>query len=157
MDETLQNICKLFNTKPEVCAQIIGDSEIHHLRGKVTLYPYKRGSLLVAEIDGIPFQGFYGFHIHEGGSCIPEEGYTGFYSVGPPFNPEGHPHPYEAGDLPVLMANFSEAFMIVYTDHFTPSEVLNRTIVINAWPDDYRSQPEGDSGGHLGCGVFQPC
>lgn len=43
-------------------------------------------------VEGIPFQGFYGFHIHEQGICIPTEGYSGFPEVGLHYNPNDLPH-----------------------------------------------------------------
>jgi len=42
--------------------------------------------------------------------------------------------------------------MLVYTNRFRPQDVIGRTAVIHAMPDDFRSQPAGDSGMRIGCG-----
>jgi Cu-Zn family superoxide dismutase len=156
-----QSILLMYHTMqdpPEACAHITGSSEIHNLTGDVYVYPFLEGSLLVADVEGIPFSGFYGFHIHQHGPCITGEGYTGFHNVGGHFTTvENAPHPYHAGDLPVLMAYLGHAYMIVYTDRFKPKDILGRAIIIHEWPDDYRTQPTGDAGQHIGCGTVYPC
>jgi hypothetical protein len=54
------------------------------------------------------------------------------------------------------MAYYGHAYMIVYTDRFSPAEILGRAMIIHEWPDDYRTQPTGDSGQPIGCGTFYP-
>lgn len=157
MDQTLQLLVNTLFTYPTVCARMEGSSEIHNLVGDVYLYPFLNGTLVVVDVEGIPFSGFYGFHIHEHGPCMVGEGYTGFHDVGGHYNPTEQPHPYHSGDLPVLMSFEGHAFMVVYSDRFRPEEVLGRAIIIHEWPDDYTTQPTGNSGQHIGCGVFYPC
>ncbi len=55
------------------------------------------------------------------------------------------------------MADYGHAFMIVYTDRFKPEAILGRAMIIHEWPDDFRTQPTGDSGQPIGCGTFYPC
>jgi Cu/Zn superoxide dismutase len=158
IDQSIELMYQTMQKPPLVCAHITGSSEIHNMVGDVYLYPFLDGSLLVVDVQGIPFSGFYAFHIHQHGPCIAGEGYTGFHEVGGHYSTtENTPHPYHAGDLPVLMADYGHAFMIVYTDRFKPSDVLGRAMIIHEWPDDYRSQPGGDSGQPIGCGTFYPC
>ncbi|MGI6731573.1 MAG: superoxide dismutase family protein [Anaerovoracaceae bacterium] len=158
MAQSLQLLLETITTQyPVACAHMEGSSEIHHLEGDVYLYPFLEGTLLVADIYGIPFSGFYGFHIHDHGPCVPEEGYTGFYDIGGHYNPTGQPHPFHAGDFPVLMSMNGHAFMIVYSDRLRPEEALGRAMAIHEWPDDYTSQPGGGSGRQIACGVFYPC
>lgn len=156
IDQALQLLYSTLAGYPTAYANIIGNSEIHNLQGQVLFYPFLRGTLVVAAVDGIPFEGFYGFHIHEHGPCTPGEGYVGFFDVGLHYNPTEQPHPFHAGDLPVLIANFAYAFMIVYTDRFVPEEVIGRTVIIHSWPDDYLNQPVGNSGDPIGCGDILP-
>ena len=158
IDNTIELMFETMSKPPTVCAHIEGSSEIHNLVGDVYLYPFLEGSLLVVDVEGIPFSGFYGFHIHQHGPCVMGEGYTGFHDVGGHFslNPDA-PHPYHSGDLPVLMSFYGHAFMVVYTDRFTPDQVLGRAMIIHEWPDDYRTQPTGNAGQHIGCGTFFPC
>ena len=105
IDQMNQLMYQTMQQMPEACAHITGSSEIHNLVGDVYVYPFLEGSLLVVDVEGIPFSGFYGFHIHQHGPCITGEGYTGFQNVGGHFTTvENAPHPYHAGDLPSLMA-----------------------------------------------------
>jgi len=158
IDQTIQLMFQTMLSMPVSCARITGSSQIHNLVGDVYVYPFLNGSLIVADVEGIPFSGFYGFHIHQHGPCIVGEGYTGFHDVGGHFSTvENAPHPYHEGDLPPLMAFYGHAFMIVYSDRFRPEDVLGRAIIIHEWPDDFRTQPTGDSGQHIGCGTFYPC
>ena len=159
LDESILKMYETMRQLPVACAHIEGSSAIHNLTGDIYVYPFLEGSLLVADIEGIPFAGFYGFHIHQHGPCLAgSTGYTGFHDVGGHYTTvENAPHPYHAGDLPVLMADKGHAFAVVYSDRFTPEEVLGRAMILHEWPDDYRSQPIGDSGQHIGCGTFFPC
>lgn len=158
LDQSILLMYQTMQKPPRACAHITGSSAIHNLTGDVYIYPFLEGSLLVVDVVGIPFSGFYGFHIHQHGPCIVGEGYTGFNDVGGHYTTvEKAPHPYHAGDLPVLMAYNGHAYMIVYSDRFKPDDILGRALIIHEWPDDYRTQPTGDSGQHIGCGVFYPC
>ena len=60
-----------------------------------------------------------------------------------------------AGDLPPLMGDHGYALCIFYTDRFLPEEVIGHTAVIHAMPDDFRSQPSGDSGMKIACGEIK--
>ena len=147
LDQSILLMYQTMQKPPQACAHITGSSEIHNLIGDVYVYPFLEGSLLVADVEGIPFSGFYGFHIHQHGPCIVGEGYTGFEDVGGHYTTvENAPHPYHAGDLPVLMALYGHAYMIVYTDRFKPQDILGKAMIIHEWPDDYRTQPTGDFG-----------
>jgi len=158
IDQSILLMYQSMQNPPVACAHITGSSGIPNMSGDVYVYPFLSGSLLVADVEGIPFSGFYGFHIHQHGPCIAGEGYTGFPNVGGHFSTvENAPHPYHTGDLPVLMAFYGHAYMIVFTDRFTPDQILGRAIIIHEWPDDYRTQPTGDSGQPIGCGTFYPC
>jgi Cu-Zn family superoxide dismutase len=157
LKQTMPLLFETLSQYPVVCARVRGSQLNPNLIGDVWVYPFLEGSVLVADSQGIPFSGFYGFHIHQRGPCIPGEGYTGFEGIGGHFSPTEQPHPYHAGDLPVLMAYYGHAFMIVYSDRFVPREITGRAIVVHQWPDDYRSQPTGDSGSQIACGTFFPC
>lgn len=123
------------------------------ISGSVRFYKYHKGSLVVAELCGLPETetGFYGFHIHEGGNCRGE----GFANTGGHFDPEGKPHPCHAGDLPPLLGCGGSVYMAVWTGRFCPDQVVGRTVVIHSGPDDFRTQPSGDSGEKIGCGVIR--
>lgn len=143
---------KLPTGKPCAVACVRGAGE---LRGTVKFYAIPGGTLVAAEIAGLPENdsGFFAFHIHEGNNC----GGEGFANAGGHFNPGGMEHPHHAGDLPPLLSQHGRAFAMVETDRFTPDEVIGRTAVVHREPDDFHTQPSGNSGARIGCGVICRC
>lgn len=123
------------------------------LWGTVKFYPRSHAVLVVAEINGLPASetGFYGLHIHEGPDC---EG-AGYPNTGSHYNPAGAPHPCHAGDLPPLLCCGRRAYMSVLTDRFRIRDVVGRTVVIHSGRDDFTTQPAGNSGQKIGCGVIR--
>ena len=95
--------------------------------------------------------GFFALHIHEGGDC----GGTDFSDTGGHFNPEAQEHPRHAGDLPPLLSVGGHAFLSVETGRFTPCEVSGRTVVIHGSADDFHTQPAGNAGKKIACGVIR--
>ena len=139
---------------PEARALLRGSSAYPELRGEVLFYPFLGGSLLLFRVAGLPGNGFFGFHIHEKGECC-TGGDVPFHCAGGHWNPEGVNHPGHAGDLPVLLSGGGLAYGMVYTDRFTPGAAAGRSVIIHDRPDDYRSQPAGDSGERIACGVIE--
>lgn len=136
----------------EAAAWIAGEGRI---RGIVKFYAIPGGTLVVAEIVGLPENetGFFSFHIHEGGDCGGKE----FSDTGGHFNPGGQAHPKHAGDLPPLLARNGRACLAVETGRFSPGEVVGRTVVIHHDADDFHTQPSGNSGRKIACGVIRCC
>lgn len=138
---------------PDAVAQVSGSDATHSLNGTVRLYQQEGHVLVTAHICGLPPEsesGFFGFHIHEGTSCS-----DGFVLTGGHFNPAGFPHPRHAGDLPPLLSCAGEAVMVVMTDRFRVDDVIGRTIVIHDRLDDFTSQPAGNAGTKIACGVIR--
>lgn len=123
------------------------------ISGKVTFTPCGKGTLVSARISGLPESetGFFAFHIHEGADCRGQ----GFSDTGGHFNPRGRAHPMHSGDLPPLLSCGGEACMEVLTGRFRVQEVIGRTVVIHSLPDDFRSQPSGNAGDKIACGVIR--
>ena len=144
----------LLENRPEAYALLRGDSAHPDLRGEVLFYPYQDGALLAVRVVGLPGDGFFALHIHENGDCC-TGGDLPFHCAGGHYNPSNAAHPGHAGDLPVLLSSGGCAYMVVYTGRFRPDAVLNRAVILHASPDDYRSQPAGDSGGRIACGLIQ--
>ena len=96
----------------------------------------------------------HGFHIHEGPHCRGTADVP-FAQAGSHFNPANCPHPAHAGDLPVLLSNHGMAFQMVYTERFTPNDVIGHTVIIHLNPDDYHTQPSGNSGEMIACGEIK--
>ena len=122
------------------------------LRGTVKLYSVPGGSLVAAEVTGLPENdsGFFALHFHEGESCTGED----FGDTLGHYNPGNKPHPHHAGDLLPLLNMGGRAFLAVETDRFFVEEVVGRTAVVHNGADDFRTQPAGDSGEKIACGVI---
>ncbi len=138
---------------PDARAQVRGGADAPRLSGTVSFYQKDNGVLVVAHVSGLPRDnaaGFFALHIHEGADC----GGTDFADTGGHYDPVGAPHPNHAGDLPPLLSCGGEAYLAVLTDRFTVKEVIGRTVVIHAHPDDFHSQPAGHAGTKIACGMI---
>ena len=144
---------------PDASAELRGSAAYPNLRGKVSFYQVGSKVLVTAAVEGFPNENgkclypVYAMHIHTGASC------TGniadpFADTGSHYNPNGCAHPYHAGDLPPLFSNKGSAWSAFVTDRFTVREVINRTVVIHERADDFKTQPPGDSGKKIACGVI---
>ena len=137
-------------------ATITGSDEYSQIQGLVNFYQTEKGVLIGADITGLPVtssqkRSFFGFHIHEGMSCTGDEA-DPFAEAGLHYNPGNVQHPYHAGDLPPLLGNNGNAFSIFLTNAFHLEDVIGRTIIIHSQPDDFTSQPAGNSGIKIACG-----
>jgi len=143
--------------QPDACAALSGSAEYPNLKGTVHFYQTRAGVLVVAQIDGLPHGNYpctpdvFGFHIHEGGACEGAES-DPFASAGGHYNPYGCPHPAHSGDLPSLFSNSGSAFLVHLTNRFYVSEIIGRTVIIHNSPDDFTTQPSGNSGKKIACG-----
>ena len=153
--------------RPDAVAWISGNEENPKLSGKVSFYrtPYE-GILVEAEIFGLPNintpkgSQFYGMHIHEDGNCtrpFDRTGplYTRSLNMGQQFVPATGEHPQHSGDLLPLMGNQGYAWGAFYDKQFHIPEIVGRSVVIHAMRDDFTTQPAGDSGEKIGCGVIR--
>lgn len=137
---------------PNATANIKGGKEALKLSGKVKFYQKRNCVLIEANITGLPptETGFFGFHIHGGEACSG----TSFSATGSHYNPANAPHPSHAGDLPPLMLCNGGACMSVTTDRFCLEDIIGKTVVIHSMPDDFHSQPAGNAGAKIACGVI---
>lgn len=71
------------------------------------------------------------------------------------YHPITQIHPKHAGDLPPLLSNHGYAWMPFYTTRFSVMDIIGKSIVIHNMRDDFTSQPAGDSGVKIACGVIQ--
>ncbi|NLT58279.1 MAG: superoxide dismutase family protein [Clostridiales bacterium] len=142
---------------PDAHAVVAGSPAHPAIRGIVRFYQTGAGVLVMALVEGLP-QGatpcsanVFGFHVHEKGSCTGTADQP-FADVGGHYNPKNCPHPAHAGDLPPLFGNSGYAYMSVLTDRFSVREVIGRAVIIHAAPDDFTTQPSGNSGAMIACG-----
>ncbi len=149
------------NRRPEASAVVRGSADFRQLAGTVDFYQTDRGVLVVARISGLPTSRLpcqsriFGFHLHEGSRCAGNRE-DPFADTGGHYNPGRCPHPYHAGDFPPLFENSGYAYLAFLTNRFTVREAIGRTVVIHDRPDDFTTQPSGNSGMKIACGVVQP-
>ena len=138
---------------PDAVAEIRGGVEVPQLTGCVQFYQENECVLIVARVSSLPESetGFFGFHIHQGESCSG----TDFSGTGSHYNPMEQAHPKHAGDLPPLLACQGNVYRSVKTDRFSVNEIIGRTVVIHSDSDDFHSQPAGNAGKKIACGVIR--
>ena len=148
----------LKDNKPAAMAWVTGSPMAPYLSGLVKFYETPYGGVLVeAEVFGLPNMvthgstEYYAMHIHEFGDCTGE----GFPNTGMHYNPANMLHPQHAGDMPPLLSNQGYAWLSFYDKRFTIPEILGRSVIIHQHPDDFHTQPSGNSGDKIGCGVIR--
>ena len=77
-----------------------------------------------------------------------------FPMSGTHYNPHNCPHPYHAGDMPPLFGTNGYAFLSFITSRFKVNEIIGKTVIIHSSPDDFTTQPSGNSGTKIACGVI---
>lgn len=119
------------------------------------------GMHVTADIEGLKPSAKHAFHIHEFGDCTSGDG----KSAGGHYNPEGHPHAgpdtamRHAGDLGNLE---SDANGVAHYDRTisgltvggVEDPILGRSVIVHAGADDFTTQPTGNAGDRIGCGVI---
>lgn len=121
------------------------------------------GVLIELDLNSLPPAQWVAFHVHEHGSCDPA---TGHDSAGGHFNPAGREHGYlaakgpHAGDMPNQYVSAEGALKgQVYLPGVTlaagDTGITGRALMIHAKADDYKTQPSGDAGKRLACGVIE--
>ena len=131
--------------------------------GTVTFQQHGDHVMVRARVSGLKPFGEHGFHVHEKGDCSSGDG----MSTGGHFNPNGKPHgaqdaDHHAGDMPSLKANVEGKVDVRF--HLTGvtlgngglADLAGRGLIVHAGPDDYKTQPTGNSGARIACGVIEP-
>ena len=132
--------------------------------GAATLTVTPSGVLISLDLTAVP-PGEHGFHVHTTGKCEPPD----FKSAGPHFNPDQTKHGFmtpegpHAGDLPNLHVPADGKLQVeVLEPNVTLSgeapllDADGSALVIHAGADDYKTDPAGNSGDRIACGVINP-
>lgn len=138
---------------------VIHPTKGNRTKGIVHFTQEPSGVRITAEIENMA-PGEHGFHIHEFGDC----GCDGAVCAGAHFNPTKMPHAgpenpkRHVGDLGNIIANQSGSGSYSFLDsHLAlngPYSIIGRTVIIHEKKDDLTSQPTGDAGARIGCGVI---
>lgn len=128
--------------------------------GEVTFEQVGDKVRIIANVQGLKPGHEHGFHIHEAGDCSSGDG----MSAKGHFNPFGKPHAKpgsgHAGDLTALVANKAgRARLDLEVGGITvapgPASIIGRGLIVHADADDYKTQPTGNSGARIACGVIR--
>jgi Cu-Zn family superoxide dismutase len=130
-----------------------------NVRGTIHFRKRPAGVQVQGTITGLT-AGAHGFHVHEYGECSAPD----FSSAGEHFNPTGAPHGARTaarrhvGDLGNVEAGADGSVTLDYTDaqlRFDGARsILGRGVIVHEKADDLKTQPTGDAGGRLACGVI---
>ncbi|KQV63998.1 superoxide dismutase family protein [Rhizobium sp. Root1220] len=132
--------------------------------GRATLTAAASGGVLIeVEVSGLPANKWVAFHVHETGKC---DAATHHESAGKHFNPTSAEHGVlsangpHAGDMPNQYVGQDGILRAQVFDGMVSLDgkedgVRGRALMIHANSDDYRSQPTGDAGERLACGVIR--
>lgn len=132
------------------------------VQGEVTFTPGDNGVRVVARVTGLT-PGNHGFHVHETGDCSAPDA----SSAGGHFAPKGSPHgapeapaaERHAGDLGNLQAgqngtaNYDRVDPVLTLNG--PASIVGKAVIVHAGQDDFTTQPSGNAGSRLACGVIQ--
>jgi Cu-Zn family superoxide dismutase len=140
----------------------LASSSGNNVAGNVAFVQEGRKVFVIAEVTGLK-PGPHGFHVHEKGDCSAPD----FSSAGGHFNPNGQPHgdpksgAHHVGDMPLLVADASgkataRAELRSMSIGGGDNDIVGKSVVIHADPDDFHTQPAGNSGARVACGVIKP-
>ncbi len=131
----------------------------NNVSGTVTFTRATDGIKVVADVTGLS-KGKHGFHIHEFGDCSSADG----ASAGGHFNPDMKPHggPTDMnrheGDMGNFTADETGKAHLEYTDRSLtfdgPHSIIGRSLIVHRDADDLKSQPAGNAGPRIACGVI---
>ncbi len=152
------NFLPFTRKRPHAVANLQGSPDYPSIGGVAEFYQTKAGVVVCVYAAGLPTCGVcenpvFAMHIHSGGRCSGnEEDY--FADALTHYNPNNCPHPYHAGDMPPLFGVKGNALSVFLTNRFSVQEVIGRAVVIHAQPDDFTTQPAGNSGEKIACGII---
>lgn len=144
---------------PRAVAIVRGSSAYPGIFGEVRFFQSAYGTLVSAEFSGLPAGSspcgnpVFGFHIHSGAQCSGTAA-DPFADALTHYDPYTCAHPYHAGDLPPLFGSNGYAFTMFLTNRFSVREIIGRTVILHSMPDDFTSQPAGNSGIKIACGTI---
>ena len=152
--------CSSMSLRSPTASSSLAPTKGHQVSGTVSFVQRGDNVLVEARVTGLS-PGLHGFHIHEKGDCTAADA----SSAGGHFNPHKAPHggpeaaQHHAGDLGNLTAD--SGGIAVYKAEVTrislgtgEDSIIGRAVIVHANPDDLRTQPAGNAGARLACGLI---
>lgn len=142
---------------------ILAATQGNAVNGSLRFEAVDGGVHVTGQVVGLAPDSSHGFHVHETGDCSAPDG----SSAGGHFNPAGSRHgrvgspPHHAGDSDNLQANADGVAAV--DNHLagatlgdgSATDIVGKGVIVHAGPDDYSTQPTGDAGPRLSCGVIE--
>jgi len=138
---------------------VLGPTTGSNVRGIVTFTQIQGGVRVVADVEGLT-PGEHGFHIHDYGDCSAPDA----TSAGGHFNPDGHLHAgpgatqRHEGDLGNITASANGKAHYDFVDSQLafdgPHSIIGRSVIVHEKADDFKTQPTGNAGARVACGVI---
>ena len=150
----------ILRNRAQAIASVVGSKNYPDISGTVRFYQTNKGVIVYAEISGLPYSNLpcheqiFGFHIHKGTECSGDMN-DPFADAMSHYDQDNCEHPYHAGDMPPLFGNNGFAVLLFLTNRFSVQEVIGRTVIIHDHPDDFTTQPSGNSGTKIACGMIK--
>ncbi len=148
-----------FPALPQARTTLKGSARYPLITGNAYFYTTPHGVLTVVRVRGLPAPTasctgrFFALHIHERGDCT-GNAKDPFTRAGAHDNPSGCAHPDHAGDLPPLLGAGGYAFGAFVSDRFTVEQIIGKSLILHAGPDDFTAQPAGNAGERIACGII---
>lgn len=153
--------CAIFSPPVPIAVAELKPTQGNTVSGTTSFVKHGSDILVDARIKGLK-PGSHGFHIHEVGNCSAPDG----SSAGGHFNPTSETHgdpaapKHHGGDLGNLTADANGNAVLNITIHgvtldkTAPNSIVGRGLIVHADADDYATQPTGNSGKRVACGVI---
>ena len=147
--------------RPYAISRIKGNNNNPRINGIAYFYKVQSGVLVSIQINGLPLSDdickkpVFAVHIHSGNSCTGNNT-DPFADALTHYNPNNCAHPYHAGDLPPIFGANGIGLSVFLTDRFSAEKIIGKTIIIHSAPDDFTTQPSGNPGTKIACGVILP-
>lgn len=154
--------CSTLKPKPNLDQVVLAPTSGNTAAGTLTVTAVADGVHFQGRLTGLPAGSSHGFHIHEHGDCSAPDA----SSAGGHFNPTGSEHGdpsgmvHHSGDIANQVADAHGDVNVDVTMHgvslgsTTPDDVHGRALILHRDADDYATQPSGNSGPRIACGVI---
>jgi Cu-Zn family superoxide dismutase len=149
--------------RPAAATAILAATEGNAVNGSLRFEAMDGGVRITGQVVGLAPDSSHGFHVHETGDCSAPDG----SSAGGHFNPADSKHgqvgspPHHAGDSDNIVANADGVAVVdnrlegATLGDGAPTDIDGKGVIVHAGQDDYSSQPTGDAGARLSCGVIE--
>ncbi len=152
--------CQIFQDSP-TATSVIQSKSGSNLNGSVNFSQSGKQVVVTGTFSGLKPNSEHGIHIHEKGDCSGSDAMSALGHYNPTNTSHGSVHSttHHAGDMPNIKSDASgnANYRVTLTDFSLVGDqsIIGRAVVVHRDPDDYKSQPAGNSGPRIGCGLIR--